>query len=65
MLTVSLYIPGRDEESRLIRRTLLRYTNLMMILVLRSISLAVKRRFPTLEHVVESGKQLDPLLVIN
>ncbi|KAK2727867.1 hypothetical protein QYM36_008369 [Artemia franciscana] len=52
---VALPWPDKDEESRLIRRTLLRYTNLMMILVLRSISLAVKRRFPTLEHVVESG----------
>lgn len=39
----------------MVRRTLMRYLNLTLILVLRSISSAVKRRFPTLEHVVDSG----------
>ena len=33
----------------------LRWMNLALILVLRSISSAVKQRFPTLEHVVEAG----------
>ena len=39
----------------MLRRSLLRYMNLALILVLRSISSAVKQRFPTLEHVVEAG----------
>ena len=39
----------------MLRRSLMRYMNLALILVLRSISSAVKQRFPTLEHVVEAG----------
>ena len=56
--TIALYIPGFDEESRMLRRSLLRWMNLALILVLRSISSAVKQRFPTLEHVVEAGDKL-------
>ncbi|XP_014467642.1 PREDICTED: bestrophin-4-like [Dinoponera quadriceps] len=55
MHLVALYITGNDEYSRMLRRSLMRYLNLSLILVLRSISSAVKRRFPTLEHVVDSG----------
>jgi len=53
--SIACYIEGFDDESRLLRRSLMRYMNLAMILVLRSISSAVKQRFPTLEHVVEAG----------
>ena len=56
--TIALYIPGFDEESRMLRRSLLRWMNLALILVLRSISSAVKQRFPTLDHVVEAGKNI-------
>ncbi|XP_032676145.1 bestrophin-4-like isoform X2 [Odontomachus brunneus] len=55
MHLVALYITGNDEYSRMLRRSLMRYLNLSLILVLRSISSAVKRRFPTLDHVVDSG----------
>ena len=58
---IALYIPGFDEESRMLRRSLLRWMNLALILVLRSISSAVKQRFPTLEHVVEAGDKLSYL----
>ncbi|GBN23320.1 Bestrophin-3 [Araneus ventricosus] len=55
MNSISLYFPGTEEIDRVLRRTLMRYLNLSLILVLRSISMAVKRRFPTREHVVEAG----------
>ena len=53
---IACYIPGFDEESRMLRRSLMRWMNLALILVLRSISSAVKQRFPTLDHVVEAGQ---------
>uniref|UniRef100_T1JH91 Bestrophin homolog n=1 Tax=Strigamia maritima TaxID=126957 RepID=T1JH91_STRMM len=52
---LSLHLTGTDENSRIIRRTLMRYLNLSLILVLRTISMAVKKRFPTLQHLVEGG----------
>ncbi|XP_054710511.1 bestrophin-3-like [Uloborus diversus] len=55
MNIVAMYIPGLDESSRVVRRTLMRYLNLSLLLVLRSISMAVKRRFPTKEHLIEAG----------
>ncbi|XP_047484450.1 bestrophin-3-like isoform X4 [Penaeus chinensis] len=39
----------------MMRRALVRYLNLSLVLILRSISSAVKKRFPTLEHLVEAG----------
>lgn len=57
MHLVALYVTGNDEYGRMLRRALMRYLNLSLILVLRSISSAVKRRFPTLDHVVDYGKE--------
>ena len=53
--SIACYVPGFDEDSRMLRRSLMRWMNLALILVLRSISSAVKQRFPTLDHVVEAG----------
>merc|ERR1719370_1994312 len=53
--SIACYIEGFDDDSRMLRRSLMRWMNLAMILVLRSISSAVKQRFPTLDHVVEAG----------
>ncbi|KAK7068159.1 chloride channel protein, partial [Halocaridina rubra] len=52
---IALHITGYDEKGRMMRRALARYLNLSLVLILRSISSAVKKRFPTLEHLVEAG----------
>ncbi|KAB7504533.1 Bestrophin-1, partial [Armadillidium nasatum] len=54
-LFVSTSIHGQDERSRLMRRTVMRYANLSVVLTLCMISPRVKKRFPTLEHLVETG----------
>lgn len=58
MNTVILYVDGLDERGRMIRRTLMRYWNLSFVMILSSISIAVKKRFPTLDHLVEAGEFL-------
>ncbi|XP_056272943.1 bestrophin-2 [Pseudoliparis swirei] len=49
------HVRGTDEASRLTRRTLMRYANLSGVLIYRSVSTAVYKRFPTMKHVVQAG----------
>ncbi|XP_066564039.1 bestrophin-2a [Amia ocellicauda] len=55
MLVVAGGVHGSDERGRLLRRTLMRYAALSGLLILRSVSTAVFKRFPTVDHVVEAG----------
>nr|CAH0107821.1 unnamed protein product [Daphnia galeata] len=55
MLTIVMYIPGSDNESKLLRKTLMQNCNLMAVLVFRSISESVRTRLRTLEDVVNAG----------
>lgn len=55
MCVISGNVHGSDERGRLYRRTLMRYCNLSSLLILRSVSTAVFKRFPTVDHVVEAG----------
>uniref|UniRef100_A0A8B9NDR1 Bestrophin homolog n=1 Tax=Accipiter nisus TaxID=211598 RepID=A0A8B9NDR1_9AVES len=55
MNLVSCNVDGEDEYGRLLRRTLMRYSNLCSVLILRSVSTAVYKRFPSMEHVVRAG----------
>ncbi|XP_051827584.1 bestrophin-2 [Antechinus flavipes] len=55
MCVISGSVHGRDERGRLYRRTLMRYAGLSAVLILRSVSTAVFKRFPTIDHVVEAG----------
>ncbi|KAM8972903.1 bestrophin-3 [Pelodytes ibericus] len=55
MLIISSNVHGRDDYGRLLRRTLMRYVNLTSLLIFRSVSTAVYKRFPTMDHVEEAG----------
>lgn len=55
MCVISASVHGVDQRGRLLRRTLMRYANLASVLVLRSVSTRVLKRFPTMEHVVDAG----------
>lgn len=55
MCVLSGGLQGSDERGRLLRRTMMRYTSLSALLILRSVSTAVFKRFPTIDHVVEAG----------
>ena len=54
-LWLSNCIQGHDERGRLMRRTIMRYINLSLILTLRLVCLPVKKRFPHYDHLVEAG----------
>ncbi|XP_027433596.2 bestrophin-1 isoform X2 [Zalophus californianus] len=55
MNLVSGLVEGKDEQGRLLRRTLMRYANLGNVLILRSVSAAVYKRFPSSQHLVKAG----------
>ncbi|XP_050729005.1 bestrophin-2-like isoform X2 [Eriocheir sinensis] len=54
-LFVSTSIHGHDRQGRLMRRTILRYVNLAFVLTLTMITPRAKKRFPTLDHILEAG----------
>lgn len=46
----------QNERQRLMRRNIVRYAVLAYVITLQRISLRVKKRFPSWQHVVDSGK---------
>uniref|UniRef100_A0A914NZJ9 Bestrophin homolog n=1 Tax=Panagrolaimus davidi TaxID=227884 RepID=A0A914NZJ9_9BILA len=50
-VAVATYIHGEDDNTRAVRRTIIRYLVLCQTFVLRNISVQVRRRFPTLEAI--------------
>ncbi|CAJ0608065.1 unnamed protein product [Cylicocyclus nassatus] len=54
-LQITQSIRGRDERSKILRRNVIRYMILMEAMVLRDISSLIRKRFPTLQHLVASG----------
>lgn len=56
---VSANIHGQDERGRLMRRTIMRYVCLCLTMVLTNVSPRVKKRFPTLQHLVDAGLMVE------
>ncbi|CAI4228479.1 unnamed protein product [Auanema sp. JU1783] len=54
-LMTALYLRGTCERARLYRRNIIRYCELVQVLVFRDISMRTRRRFPTLDTVVAAG----------
>ena len=56
MMYVTTMVDGIDERGRLIRRQLMRYLSLASLIVFQATSVSVKKRFPTMEHLLDAGK---------
>lgn len=56
VFAVANYIPGSDAESRLLRKTLVRQCNLMIVLLLNTLSSLEGTRTKTLDDVVKAGR---------
>lgn len=54
-MCISGYINGKDDESRLLRRTMARYLCLTQLLIYRDISISVRKRFPTYDSIIKAG----------
>ncbi|XP_022238049.1 bestrophin-2-like isoform X2 [Limulus polyphemus] len=54
-MLISAYVHGNDERGRIIRRSLVRYLSLLSVLTFQTLSTAVKKRFPSLDHLEEAG----------
>jgi len=52
---LAVYLPGSDKKSRDVRRAICRWVNLGNVIALRLVSYKVVLRFPTYEHLIESG----------
>lgn len=55
-ILITTVVKGDDEETTIARRNLMRYLCLTQVLVLRDISVPVRKRFPNLDSVVEAGE---------
>ncbi|CAI2352287.1 unnamed protein product [Caenorhabditis sp. 36 PRJEB53466] len=54
-LSIGTLVHGRDQAAKVLRRTIIRYLVLSQVLVLRDISIRVRRRFPSMESLVTAG----------
>lgn len=58
-LFVSAAIPGADEKGRLMRRNIVRFAILSYVITLQRVSLRVKKRFPSWQHMVDAGIMME------
>lgn len=54
-LFVTANVQGHDDRGRLLRRTIVRYLCLAYVITMSSISSAVKKRFPSFQHMTDAG----------
>ncbi|XP_060530682.1 bestrophin-2-like isoform X2 [Cylas formicarius] len=52
---IAACVKGQDERARIVRRTIVRYACVAFTLTLAMTSSKVKKRFPTLKHLVDAG----------
>ena len=50
-----MILKGKGERIRMMKRTIVRYINLAIIMTFEQICLPVKKRFPTLKHLEKFG----------
>ena len=60
---IDWYSDGDDERTRRCRRTIVRYILLAYILALIRVSTPVKKRFPTMQHIIAAGLMTEAELV--
>lgn len=53
---VASWINGTDEKTRLIRRAIVRYMLLYQVLILRNVSIRIRKIYPTIKSLFEAGK---------
>uniref|UniRef100_A0A915PD28 C-type lectin domain-containing protein n=1 Tax=Setaria digitata TaxID=48799 RepID=A0A915PD28_9BILA len=58
-LLITNYIHGKDEKAKWLRQTLIRYLYLTQVFVFRDISIRVRKRFPTIDSMVDAGILLE------
>ncbi|CAH1799645.1 unnamed protein product [Owenia fusiformis] len=56
MINIGTMVHGCDETGRIIRRTLVRYLHMSLVMIMQSVSTTVKKRFPTVDHLVAAGR---------
>lgn len=55
-MRIASTVDGNEDSTQVVRRNLIRYACLSQVLVLRDVSVPVRKRFPTIESIVDAGK---------
>ncbi|VDK47326.1 unnamed protein product [Anisakis simplex] len=58
-ILIGNYVQGDDEQTKMMRRAMVRYMCLSQLLVYRDISVCVRKRFPTNQSIIQAGFMLE------
>ena len=64
LFVLCTYLNGQEERSRIMRRSVARYMMFGLIVIMRSVSVAVMKRFPTIDTIVEAGRWFPTLKML-